>query len=448
MKKIDLLTDKNCVYAPQKVMYNNWIDNINEATGLLSTPKRIYSYLYSMDFGDVDYNFANSYYAANGDKFNPGRCTSVRRGNLYARNLDWYLNQGVEFVVRVTAAEGRYGSIAVGGGLSKMTKAFVESHQWNDDAYRLVPFAVNDGINEKGVFINSNVVITGEKGSITSGTNPGKPRMSSVELIRHTLDHYASAREAVTDIRDNIDVYCPNHPLMKGYESHLMIGDATDTFIIEFIDNQCVVIKGAAGATTTTLGMDKIMTNFYITDAELKTVGSVTTVDPASITKFSCGVERYNNAIKEYNTLTGLTEMMTFMSGYQAAGTQYSGTNLMYTNSYTRNPQTDYANFWGTEFVGEYDYEGSKVQLKAQDLLSEEAGAGYTPTHLALLQSFIAGFSPDDRSGKFWQTVHTSVYDIDKKVVYVVSQEGREAKGMAFCINGDLDYLFNKDYVY
>lgn len=450
--KLKKLTEKECRYTPQRRLFNGWIDAINNNTSLLSTPKRIYPYLYTIDVDAIDYNYANEYCEKTYDpKYKPGACSSVRRGNVYGRNFDWYLDNSVEFVVRTTPAEGRYASIGVGGALVKLSKEDVESHKWDDDRYRLVPFFLDDGINEKGVFININVVNKEDNNIATTGTNPGKPRLSSFQITRYVLDHFATAREAVDFLKNGVDIYCASSPTFAHYEFHYMIGDENDTFIVEFINNKCVVIEAETGVTPTDFDKTKAMTNFYLTGTELKTEGGVTIVDPETLTNLACGVERYNNAIKEYDNLTGVDEMIKFMSGYNAEGTPFEDTNLRYTNLFTRDPATDFANYWGTEFAGKYiDETGQEAVLTAKDLIEQETSAkGFDPEVLAAMKEYIAGFDPTNREdGTYWQTVHSCTYDIKARVLYIVTQEGQDAKGMAFCINKDLDYLFNKDYEY
>lgn len=61
-------------------------------------------------------------------------------------------------------------------------------------------FALNfllDGINEKGVVMESNVVNTENVGGFTMHTNPGKEEVVQYFLCRYVLDRAASADEAV-----------------------------------------------------------------------------------------------------------------------------------------------------------------------------------------------------------------------------------------------------------
>jgi len=85
------------------------------------------------------------------------QCTSGRFGNFHARNLDWYYDNEVDFIVRTKAHDGLYASISTCTAIPQLSDKVVASREYSDK-YKMLPFYVTDGINEHGVVVNGNVV--------------------------------------------------------------------------------------------------------------------------------------------------------------------------------------------------------------------------------------------------------------------------------------------------
>lgn len=335
---------------------------------------RVKDYFYEISFGNIDYDYA----FIRMKELKPiisGGCSSVRNGNWYGRNYDWKYDDSIEYLVRTPRTSGRYGSIGFAS---------------NTEDFRLLPFMMLDGINDCGVVANTNVVPS-DKG-VTSGTTPSISKeieICSLMLVRYILDHFSTARTAVDFIENYMSVYVPTTLLKIGYETHLMIADETDTYLVEFYGNETVVIKLLA---------NEYMTNFYLSDVTQNADGTVYT--PASdghrasennISANGSGLERYNLIVDNYDacdTKDGMRELMN---------------KLKFTNAYKE------AN-WFTEFVG---INGLTVDSDLADFEDVVAQAKKLYEHRI-------------RNGKTWHTVHSAVYDIEHRSVSVIVQEDGE----------------------
>ena len=360
---------------------------------------KIADYTYRLNCNYLDYAYAKQYFEAGDADIPIGGCSSVKRGNFYGRNYDWFYNNSVDFVVATPHAFGRYATIGFGGFSSKLTAEFVESGEYSDD-YKIVPFKIVDGINEKGVVVNVNVVPT-QKGE-TTGTTPlvdTKETLCNMMLPRFILDKFASATEAVNYLRDYVSVY--NYNLLGElyhYDLHIMVGDATNTYLIEFVNNAMVI---------TEISDKAFMTNFHLTGVTFNEDGSVytpldkdadATCDPISVNNIEShgsGLERYNLINSAYSGITSESAMIQLMN------------QLIYTNTYKEetNPR------WFTEGVG--DYESGDVTIGTDLTRFNEV--------FSIMQELYA--DRDRNTGKTWQTVHSCVYNINSRSVKVIFQE-------------------------
>lgn len=368
--------------------------------------KKINDHLYSINFATLDEKEGIRYASSHFDHF---ACSSVRNGNFYGRNFDWYYDNSVEFLVRIGASEKRYASIGISGLVEKLTDVFVPRYKYSN-IYETIPYLMLDGINEKGVIANINVVPAGEAGSgkITTGTKKGKKRIPQNYLVRYILDNYASAKEAVEAIKNDLDIYAPQIETLSNYEIHCMIGDKDENYIVEFIDNEVKVIEGDRA---------NIMTNFHIYGTNIK--GGK--VDWTSLTKFGSGYERYNLALANYVTLNDLDRMKSFMRD-----------TIRYSNAYTNEEGDD---FWYTEFVGNY----GTYSITIEDCINR-----IPKFHDYLIPKVKNMYENKNRSEKnVWITCHSTVYDIKNKILWLTTQEGDEANDLGFGFNSDLDYLIN-----
>lgn len=358
-----------------------------------SNIKKIQPYLFDVTYSEpLDYHFGKSFMKHRYTDM-IGGCTSVRKGNFYGRNYDWTYDMSSSFVVRVKRSiSSRYASIGMSGGIPTLTDEFVEHGDFSE-LYAALPFIMLDGINECGVVANINVVPTGDYG-ITTGTTPKldvKDTICAMMIVRYVLDRFDTADAAVTYLQNHVSVYAPNKEGGLQQELHVMIADKDNTYLIEFINNTMVVHD-----MDVVYGGRTYMTNFYLYKTAL--LENTNKIDYATVTDYGSGLERYDYITNHIDDVDSIESMTTLM------------TNLNYTNTYK--PETN--PFWYTEYV-----------YPEKHLTIHSTHEQFAPTVYACQQSFENRSRKD--GGKTWQTVHTSVYDIENHSFYLLSQE--ESKG-------------------
>lgn len=364
---------------------------------------KVGDYLYDTYYSGLDYGYAEQYFKNKNST--AGFCSLMRSGNLIGRNYDMVYSELCDFIVHTPNRTGRFATVGVASGLKELTRETVESGK-NSDDYKILPFQLVDGMNEKGVFAAYNMVPTDK--ALTTLTVPDimeKKVMCALQLVRFVVDNFETALEAVEYIRDYVGVYMTDELQDKGYELHLMVMDKDDSYIIEFIDNKNIVQNVAAGT---------YMTNFYQTDAIVNFDRTVYTPEDApthlpsadnNITEHGSGLERYNIMARAFNPIAPFTskaEMWNLMD------------QLKYTNTYTGLTGSDP---WGSEFVGIDDI---TVDTPIADI---QASAG--------VQAAIDKFNnrsrdPEDPNYGTWHTMHSCVYDVVNTSISVASQEGSE----------------------
>lgn len=275
-----------------------------------------------------------------------------------------------------------------------------------------IPFGIVDGINEKGVFMNVNVVpgtdLTGELAN-TAAEPEGKmeKEIDSGLLVRFVLDHFATAGEAVEYLQQHTRIILNKHIAEMGFEAHYMIGDEFHTYIVEIIGNK-VVAQSTDRSSGTKLAGRPIMTNFYLNlpEVHFDKDGSVIInhdgkPNESGITPHGAGLERYNLAVKEY------AEADTFLGMLK----------LMYDLNYSRTYNIYLEDYWYSELVG-------------GDVSNSSPIEDYPSLELVL-----GNYARRDRAdgvNSIWITTHTSVYDIASRQLYLTVQE--EMTGYRFSL--------------
>lgn len=360
-------------------------------SGYYSYLSRINDYLYKAKYNNIDYNFAKKYYESGSGEFNGRGCSSIRKGNFFGRNLDWFYNNNVEFVVE------HDGTIGMCGGLSQLSKDFVESGR-DDELYKLLPFQMYDGMNNHGLVANMNVVPVDYGFNVSIPNIRENERVCGIMLVRYILDNFSNAKDAVEYIRDYVSVYFTNAIHEYGYELHYMIADLDNTYILEFVNNKAIIIDAKE---------HPYITNFYLHNVELNNDGTVYTpetqhnefnaMDYNKITKFGSGLERYNLLNFLYNNIE-------IDSGYSMYKNIMK--RLLYSDAYITSDTPSYP-YWFTEFVGDRIYCNSSPD-KFYDIVNK-AGQYY--------------LNRSRDTGLTWHTTHSSVYDIENKIFIVRTQE-------------------------
>lgn len=368
-----------------KSLFNDYLGNITQFYKNSHLTK-ISDYFYSINYDAIDYDAGADYCI----RFQPnlGDCSSVYKNGIYGRNYDWYYDNSISFLVKTSNKYVRHSSIGI-GAIAQLDKFLTEETNWND-FYAALPNLMLDGINDAGVVCNTNVTATGDYG-ITTGTNPQKESMCILMIVRYILDNADSVDNAIELLHEK-NWWAPQSSALNS-ELHFMIGDATKSCVVEFINNKIEIIENAPA-----------MTNFYLYNVNFNQDGSVYTpatqtdtknaIITNNVTPYGCGLERYNTIIANLENVEDKQDMIDLMQ------------SLYYTNAYTAEPDES---TWYTEMVG----------VKGLTVIS-------TPEEYApIFQKTYEQYINRNRNNKeTWQTVHMVVYDINELTATIFTQEG------------------------
>lgn len=326
---------------------------------------KVTDYFYEVYYDDYDYELAEKFNRKTNNS-HLGACSSVRNGNFHGRNYDWYYDENVEFIVHTSAKNGRHASVGIATMVPGTSVEFVENGLYTD-GYQILPFRVVDGINDAGVAININVVPFGDM-PLTTGTNPDGDDMYFVSIIRYVLD-YADSVDSAIELLKSKNIYAQNTD-KKHEEGHFMISDKDKTVIVEFVNNELVVVENA-----------NIMTNFYLSVYK---------------TPHSAGIERFNILQENYDMASTEDGMIALLK------------KVWYSNAYNRNTLP----FWYSEFTGDFS-------PKYKDVTITSSLEDFEP----VINEAVSLFNQHERNGKTWRTTHTSVYDLENKTLTLIPQE-------------------------
>ncbi|GAB2949377.1 hypothetical protein GCM10027280_42450 [Micromonospora polyrhachis] len=176
--------------------------------------------------------FGCSLFMASGDPARP----------LYGRNFDWDPNPGL--VLHTDPPDG-FASISI----VDMAYLGIRADPTGDRRLLNAPLLPFDGMNERGLVVG---LAADDSGSLTS--DPAKPTVGSVRILRLVLDQAATVDEAVAAIsRYNLD-FDDGPPL------HYLIADASGaSAVVEFVDGRMRVLPGGPRW--------QVLTNIRLADA-------------------------------------------------------------------------------------------------------------------------------------------------------------------------------------
>lgn len=239
-----------------------------------------------------------------------GCCSAARYGNYLYRNFDCQFNYAADFIVKVSAADGRFASVGVANCGMHLSEDFVCSHK-PSRYYKCLVGSVMDGINENGVVAGVNVVVGDPS---TSGWHTVETDISIHPLaaVRWVLDNGKSALDAATNIAARIR-------FPQGWEQnfHYMVADENETYIVE------------NGEWKKMMGRAAVMTNFRLLPSTVRGVG----------------YERYATLQRSPSGIT----------------------NVWYTQAYSRDTS------WVTDFYDDNDLmEAAKVEWERQGSTKEQ----------------------------------------------------------------------------
>ena len=333
----------------------------------------------------------------------PALCTSCRTGNFVGRNFDWAYDDVEECVMRVPAAEGRLASIGVA------SRFFPKALQDVLGVEEFLPELTMDGINEKGVAINVNVVPAGDNGETTGTNEASDERLCAGFAVRTVLDNATSAAHAV-EILQSKDIYS-----IKGLEFHWMISDSEESYIVECVDNELVVLRANDAQPK--------MSNFYVSHSpfldEYEVVSDNEELTEDEHTLHAMGIERYENVKAGLANVGSAEAMFANM------------TNVWYKPKYLPGNERRY---WS-------DMNGAPVPggTKGQRFTAFDSGleidTARSNAFKAAQANYVAVTNYEATTGKrtiedgypltngVVHTVHTSIYDLANRTLKVCVQE-------------------------
>lgn len=378
-------------------------------------------YLYEAEYDDIDYDFAYEYMkqfkpgTENTEllqgyfkqaNFHSGACSVFYKDGIFARNLDWNYSEEVSFVVTTPNRNGRYATLGIADTIPELTKDVVESRT-RIDAFKILPFRIVDGINECGLVFNYNVVPSGDRGA-TTGTNPLAETEICIRMLgRYLLDYCKDTTEAIRALQNDLNIYAP---FIDGesHEIHLMIADQANAYIVEFIDGHLRILQTNDGTAAGINLAQPIMTNFYVTDSEIDYMSKHIKI--SSLSPHSHGTERYNIIADELKTIPIMNpaDALTIMR------------KVNYTQAYTLSTDR-----WLSEFVDDYTHTVPQWGDITIDMIETDPQKVLKPANWA--QDYFYNHRSRTDGGRTWQTVHTSVYDIPNRKLYITTQEQSKA---------------------
>lgn len=341
-------------------------------------------------------------------------CTSCRYGNYIGRNFDWAYDDLDEYVIRTKSSPDQQHFESIGVASTFFPKALQEIV----DIKTVLPMLTMDGVNEKGVAININVVPSDLNHTI--GTNPGAKRLCAGVVPRFILDNATSAEHAVNLLLER-DIFT-----ISLSEFHFMISDSEASYIVEMSQNKLVVLKQSSTNKTA-------MSNFHVSNSPYQQNYNVVYGEPGTyrqeFTDHPMGIERYNLAINGLENVTCLdsSDSSTYSMVKHMERIYYKHVNLDW-----RTDETHYKNFWSDKngqpsvvsghenhIFSYYDtetWDNDRIQT------FEHNQENYNQIHAREDQIGQRAISSELANG-VCQTVHASCYDLSTKELVVNVQE-------------------------
>lgn len=341
---------------------------------------KIEDYLYEMVYGNIDYEYAYNY-------FKPasiGGCSSVRNGNWFGRNFDWLYDTSVQFIVHTPTTLNRLAVLGVSGNIPGVEQSNVDNPNIiidGVDMFKLVPFYLLDGVNERHVFCSYNLTPLDNETEPTIEVLAKKEEKSKVNvlmLVRFILDRFSSAEQAISYLRDYTTIFFPEELIESKHQVHFMLGDSDSTYILEFINGELKVIR------------EKFITNFNLFGVTLGKNKEII----SGVNELGSGLERWNIILENYKSSNTQQGMISLME------------KLKYSNCYG-------TPFWYTELTGLLDDNGDVITINTPPELCSEAEA----------EAILNYESRDREDPKTWITCHSSVYNIHELKLNISNQE-------------------------
>lgn len=364
--------------------------------------------LFRVDYDALDEDYARDYFEHRAPALYAGGCSVVAHGGLVGRNMDWLKRHAdgsidAVFEVHTSAAQGRYASFGFAGSLAELSVEKVESREYSD-AYKLLPYYLQDGENEKGLMA-AILVVPATSSRVAVPEVEKRDRVCSIALVRYILDHYQSVDEAVTSLRNYVEIFHPASLTAMGYEPHFFLKDSSKSVVLEFTGTGLVAIESDA------------CTNFHLHGVTLNPDGTVwTNADVLDgHLPSSQGIENYGSGLERFNTMvTAAPESKEEMRSLLGS--------ILFTKAYT-----ELVNVWYSEFLGG----AITVDTPVDD-----------PVLLARLAEYRQKYADDAED--IWMTKQSVIYDLADFSASLTVFEGSEEFEVALSLD---KFCATKDYV-
>ncbi len=393
-------------------------------------------YLYRISYYDMHWNVAREWLkkhrAFHPDVKEPWKdrgfgCSSVRTWKWVGRNFDFYYNESVDVIVQTCYHASNAGFNSIGIASCNPDFNSRRMQELTEEEYEILPFALIDGINEKGVACNVNVVPardfyprTKEGDAAWSNReidiNPGAPELYYQFVARFVLDNAESAEHAIELLKNqhivnHIDGVRVDYDGIEkgGMELHLMIYDELNTFIVEIVpDNDGgnhLLITSARDRSGSKFV--PIMTNYY------RTVGGF---DTFNVSPHAVGIERFK-ILK-----SGLSDMEKRTRFPKLEDVVKLMEQVKYTACYSSD--TELEKYWFSDLsCGKfnYDFEYAVDYFKSHSEKAKELKI-YMDDNKKCIEDKYRQKGLDAP----WITVHTNVFDLAEKSMHLWVQEDYE----------------------
>jgi len=340
-----------------------------------------------------------------------GGCSSWHKGDFHGRNIDWMMRDYATIIVHMPKGKSvKYASVSLLAGNPIGVKSLLDENTSIPEKVRnVLAAAVVDGMNEKGVVINHNIVPYDGAPYETNGD------IASVMVCRYVLDNCATAKEAV-ELLGSKKVTQAVVKLAHDY-SHFMISDPTCSYVVEWVNGKFVATEFKSdgnGNYISPKGQKAIMTNYFVAMAEEYGLG---TNEFFKNHEVGAGVERTRtidemlpnaNTVEDHLEICKAVWYKQFCEGKTNWMTENSG---LY--GYDKEQGKAY-----------YTHKGEKIMMDNDDVYAAAQKFFESQDAKDYYADFLANGNTISPTNNYWFTQHSVVYDIKNLKGYLIMQEG------------------------
>lgn len=264
-------------------------------------------FLYYAEYNPQNLNpeIANSYYRRFPQK--PSGCSGVYKDGFVLRNFDWTYNEEVEFIARMNrnpfygVEHSSLGFAAINPGHTRRRMSEIVEGNLLDPYLFILPYSLIDGINDAGIYVQSNAVYTSDVSKID--LNPGKPGCCEQTMVPRMILDRAGSLEDVPSILESLHVY--GSSIIKDINLHFLVADKERCFVVEFENDRFDIVEFS------------VLTNFRLNRGfQVLTDGKP---DWETIEDYGMGVERWqiaNVGLMNGMSLRDLQDVLRYTNAY------------------------------------------------------------------------------------------------------------------------------------